>query len=179
TDPRNYIQPQLDVRATPLFKLYQARSNYLTALKSLIDAQAFTHPNLLQLERELLTNFFLHTHQENILYEPDFYLNRKKSRTSSRLNQNAIELMNSENYDLGKQAHKRSLAYLAGDPARNPAALAAAMLEEADWDMLFQRKTVGEEKYRQVYEYFAAEAQLQPAVQQVLYPAVPVVLPTY
>lgn len=179
TDPRNYIQPQLDVRATPLFKLYQARSNYLTALKSLIDAQAFTHPDLLQLERKLLTNFFLHTHQENILYEPDFYLNRKKSRTSSRLNQNAIELMNSENYDLGKDAHKRSLAYLANDPARDPAALAAALLEEADWDMLFQRKTVGEDKYRQAYEYFAANPALQQQVQQLLYPALPVVLPTY
>src|SRR5690606_15022702 len=33
TDPRNYIQPQVDVRNTPLYKLYQARVNYLTALK--------------------------------------------------------------------------------------------------------------------------------------------------
>lgn len=179
TDPRNYIQPLAEVRTTPLFKLYEARGNYLTALKSLIDARAFTHPDLLPLERELLTNFFLHTHQENILYEPDFYLNRKKSKTSSRLNQNAIELMNSENYDLGKEAHRRSLVYLNNDPAAPPAVLANAMLEDADWDMLFQRKTVGADKYELVYQYYADNPELQQQVLDVLYPPVPVVLPAY
>lgn len=179
TDPRNYIQPQVDIRNTPLFKLYQARSNYLNALRNLIDARAFDHPALLPLERELLTNFFLHMHQENILYEPDFYLTRKKTKTTSRLNQNAIEMMTSENYDLGREAHKRSLSYLFNNPAVNGADLANAMLEEADWDLLFQRKTVAYDKYVALLEFFAQNPEKMEAARAALYPEIPVVLPTY
>jgi hypothetical protein len=178
-DPRNYIQPVNDLRDTPLFKLYQARGNYLSALKSLVDARNFTHPDLLALERELLTNYFLHMHQENILYEPDFYLTRRKTKTASRLNQNAIELMTSENYDLGREAHKRSIAYIFNDPNASPAQLATAMLEEADWDLLFERKTVAADKYEVLYHYFIENPDLREEVLDILYPAVPVVLPTY
>jgi len=179
TDPRNYIQPQMDIRATPLFKLYQARSNYLNALRNLIDARAFNNPALLPLERELLTNFFLHMHQENILYEPDFYLTRKKTKTTSRLNQNAIEMMTSENYDLGREAHKRSLSYLFNNPDVDGGELAAAMLEEADWDLLFQRKTVAYDKYIALLEFFALNPDRLEEARSVLYPDIPVVLPTY
>lgn len=179
TDPRNYIQPQEDIRMTPLYKLYQARVNYLSALRNLINAGALDHPALLPLERELLTNFFLHMHRENILYEPDFYLTRKKTKTTSRLNQNAIEMMTSENYDLGRQAHKRSLSYLVNDPEVNGAELANAMLEEADWDVLFQRKTVGLDKYEAALQFFAENPELREEAMAVLYPEVPVVLPTY
>jgi tetratricopeptide (TPR) repeat protein len=179
TDPRNFIQPQEDIRNTPLFKLYQARVNYLNALRNLVNAHAYDHPDLLPLERELLTNFFLHMHRENILYEPDFYLTRKKTKTTSRLNQNAIEMMTSENYDLGRQAHKRSLTYLMNNPAVDGASLAQAMLEEADWDVLFQRKTVGFDKYKALLEFFAVNPALHEEAQAVLYPEVPVILPTY
>lgn len=178
-DPKNYIPPMTDIRDSPLYKLYQARGNYLSALKSLVDARNFTHPDLLPLERELLTNFFLHMHQENILYEPDFYLNRKKTKTASRLNQNAIELMRSDNYDLGRAAHKRIIAYIYNDPAATPAQLATALLEEADWDLLFERKTNAADKYDAAYRFFQGNPELQQQVAALLYPPVPVVLPTY
>ena len=179
TDPKNYMPPVNDLRDTPLFKLYQARGNYLTAIKTLVDTKNFTHPDLLPLEHELLTNYFLHTHQENILYEPDFYLTRKKTKTASRLNQNAIELMNSENYDLGLDAHKRIISYLNNDSNALPAQLVTAMLEEADWNLLFERKPQASAKYAATYRFFKENPELQQQVLDTLYPPVPAVLPAY
>lgn len=179
SDPKNYMPPLNDLRDTPLFKLYQARSNYLNAIKTLVDTQNFTHPDLLPLEHELLTNYFLHTHQENILYEPDFYLTRKKTKTASRLNQNAIELMNSDSYDLGLEVHKRIISYIYNDPNAQPAQLATAMLEQADWDLLFERKPQASDKYEIAYRFFKENPELQQQVLDILYPPVPVVLPAY
>src|SRR5690606_8011026 len=86
-DPNNYTQPIDDPRTSPLFKLYQAQGNFLTAIDILIKERDYGHPDLQDLERKLLTTYFLRTHRENILYEPDFYLTRKKRKTGSRLNQ--------------------------------------------------------------------------------------------
>jgi hypothetical protein len=178
-DPKGFVDQRTDLRDTPLFKLYQARGNYLTALKTLIDQRNFTHPDLLPLEHELLTNYFLYTHRENILYEPDFYLTRKKSKTASRLNQNAIELLNSESYDLGMESHKRKISYIYNNPNRNPVDLANAMLEEADWQLLYERKPQASDSYDATYLFFEGNPELKAQVMDVLYPPVPTVLPTY
>ncbi|MES2623881.1 MAG: hypothetical protein V4628_01260, partial [Pseudomonadota bacterium] len=178
-DPKNYIQDSQDIRNTPLYNLYQARSLYLNAIKTLIDARNYTHPQIMDLEHKLLTNYFLHMHRENILYEPDFYLTRKKTKTATRLNQNAIEMMNSENYDLGIEAHKRRMIYLQSNKARTSELVATAMLEEADWDLLFERKTNAAEKYDKAYQFFVDNPNFQVEANEVIYPAVPVVLPTY
>lgn len=179
TDPRNFINDATDVRDTPLFKLYQARTNYIHAIKTLVDAHQYTHPELMELERKLLTNFLLSTHRENILYEPDFYLTRKKSKTASRLNQNSIELMNSDDYDLGVESHKRRMAYLVADDNRTPAQLVTAMLEEADWDLLFEHKTQAQDKYDAAYTFFNENPAIIDTTRELIYPAVPTVLPTY
>jgi hypothetical protein len=178
-DPKNYMHGTNDIRETPLYNLYQARELYLSAIKTLIDARAFTHPRIMELEHKLLTNYFLHMHRENILYEPDFYLTRKKTKTATRLNQNAIEMMNSENYDLGVEAHRRSLVYLQSNEARTSEQVATAMLEEADWDLLFERKTNAADKYDATYQFFVDNPNFQAEASDVIYPAVPVVLPTY
>jgi hypothetical protein len=178
-DPKNYIQNTQDIRSTPVYKLYEARVLYLNAIKTLVDAKAYAHPQIMALEHKLLTNYFLHMHQENILYEPDFYLTRKKTKTATRLNQNAIELMNSENYDLGQEAHKRRLIYLQNNPARTSADVANALLEEADWDLLFERKTRAADKYNAAYTFFVANPNFQAEANEVIYPQVPLVLPTY
>lgn len=178
-DPRNYMGNNYDVRSTPLFKLYQARGNYLEAIKILVDAGDYGNPALMELERKLLTTLFLTTHREDILYEPDFYLSRKKSKTASRLNQNSIELLNAEEYALGLESHRRRMGYLVADTARTPAQLVTAMLEEADWQLMFGRKTLALDSYRAAYRFFAENPQIVVAAGELLYPALPQVLPTY
>lgn len=178
-DPRNFINNTTDPRDTPLWKLYEARTNYISAIKTLVDQRNFTHPELMELERKLLTNFVLSMHRENILYEPDFYLTRKKSKTASRLNQNAIEMRASEDYLLGLESHKRRMAYLVSDDNRTPAQLVTAMLEAADWDLLFEHKTEAEEKYNAAYSFFSENPQFEQGALAGIYPAIPVVLPTY
>lgn len=178
-DPNNYTQPIDDPRTSPLFKLYQAQGNFLTAIDLIIKAKDYTHPLLQDLERKLVTTYFLRMHRENILYEPDFYLTRKKRKTGSRLNQNAIELMNSEDYEMGQASLKRSIAYLVNDGSAPPLALANAMLADADWDLLFSRKVKAAEKYQEAYNFFTSAPRIQEAVASVAYPEIPQVLPIY
>lgn len=178
-DPRNFINDAADPRDTPLWKLYEARTNYIHAIKTLVDARNFTHPELMELERKLLTNFLLSMHRENILYEPDFYLTRKKTKTATRLNQNSIEMRSSEDYVLGLESHKRRMAYLVSDDKRTPSQLVTAMLEEADWDLLFEHKTEAEDKYNAAYKFFGENAMFDQSAHAEMYPSVPVILPTY
>src|SRR5690606_24036844 len=60
-----------------------------------------------------------------------------------------------------------------------PTQLARALLEEADWDVLYERKTLAVEKYDALYRLFHANPELGSQVQDLLYPSVPVVLPTF
>jgi hypothetical protein len=178
-DPRGFINTTADPRDTPLWKLYEARTNYVSAIKTLLDQSNFTHPELMELERKLLTNFLLSMHRENILYEPDFYLTRKKSKTASRLNQNAIEMRASEDYLLGLESHKRRMAYLVRDANRTPDQLVTAMLEAADWDLLFEHKTEAADQYNAAYTFFSENPLFDQSAHNAMYPAIPVVLPTY
>lgn len=178
-DPNNYVAPLDDPRNSPLFKLYQAQGNFLKAIEILVNERSYDHPDLQDLERKLLTTYLLSIHRENILYEPDFYLTRKKAKTGSRLNRNSIELMESEEYSRGLASLKRSIMYLSGSEGAKPMPLAEALLEEADWDLLYSRKVRAADKYQAAYDYLLANPPLAEAAAQVLYPAVPKVLPVY
>lgn len=178
-DPKGFIQAPIDMRDSPLYKLFEAQANYREAILALIDAKQFTHPDLLPLEHELVKNYFLITHRENILYEPDFYLTRRKEKTASRLDQNSIELMNSESFDLGRESYSRTLAYIYNDQAQTAGVLAQAMLEEADWHLLYERKPQAADKYEVTLRFFEGNPELGRQVQHLLYPPVPVVLPAF
>lgn len=180
-DPRNYMQnTDAELRQSPAFKLYEARGAYLNAIKSMIDARDYRNESLLELERKLLTNYFLSMHRENIVYEPDFYLSRKKSKTTSRLDRNAIELSTADEYDEGRKAHQRIQQYLKLDSPPRYYQLARALLEEADWDLLFRRARPSEDRYDKAYAYFHDDpARMTDEVRALLYPEVPVALPTF
>lgn len=178
-DPNNYIQQGNNLRDTPLFNLYTAQQTFLKSIDVLIKNQQFSHPRILDLESMLLKSYFLSIHRENILYEPDFYLTRKKTKTGSRLNTNSIELLESEEYKQGNASHERSLAYILSNPERTPGMIAKAMLEAADWHMLFERKVKGSRDYQAVYDYFSEYPELEAEVSELLYPEYPVILPVY
>lgn len=164
---------------TPLYKLALAQGNFLNAINILVGKQDFTNPALLDLERKLLTTMFLRTHQENIVYAPDFYLNRKTQATGTRLDTSGINLRNSEDYPVGKTSLERRMAYLAANEARTPEQVASTMLEQADWELLFERTRNAEQQYAASYQFFEANPQMLDSIRTLVYPDVPVVLPTF
>jgi len=173
-----YVQEN-NPTATPLYKLYLAQGNFLQAINVLVQNQDFANPELLELERKLLTTMFLRTHQENIVYAPDFYLNRKTQATGTRLDTSGINLRNSEDYAVGKTSLERRMAYLASNEQRTPAQVASTMLEQADWELLFERTRNAEQQYAAAYQFFEANPQMLDSIRELVYPAVPVVLPTF
>lgn len=162
----------------PIYKLFQAQNDYFAAIKILLDDENYSHPDLLELERKLTTTAFLRTHQESIAYEPDFYLERRSSATGTRIDTSSQELLDSKDYDVGLQSIQRSLAYISQNPERTHEQVAAAMLAEADWHLLFDRKVVARKKYEEIFAFFAANPAFGQYAPDTVYPAVPVVLPT-
>jgi tetratricopeptide (TPR) repeat protein len=168
-----------DPTNTPLYKLYLAQTNFLGAINILIQNKNYTHPEILELERKLITTAFLRTHQENIVYEPDFYLNRKSSSTGSRLDTSAQNLMYSPDYDSGLTSLKRSLSYISVNDQRTSLQVAQAMIEEADWHMLFERKRLGREKYEEAYAFFQQYPDMEAQIVDYIYSDIPVTLPVF
>ena len=178
-DPNNFMGSNNNLTDSPLFNLYQAQQNFLRAIEILIKNKQYFHPQILELEQMLLKSYFLSIHRENILYEPDFYLTRKKKKTGSRLNTNSIELMGSEEYKLGNASHQRSIAYIANNPERTNTMTATAMLEAADWHLLFERKVKAAQEYQKVYDFFSEYPEAEAEVSALLYPNNPTILPVY
>ena len=169
----------MDTTSQPIYKLFIARNNYFDAINILLQEKNYTHPDLLDLERKLQTASFLRTHQENIVYEPDFYLERKTTATGTRLDTSSQNVMNSSDYDVGLQSLQRSLFYISSNPERSHDQVASAMIAEADWHMLFERKVVGRRKYEEIYEFFAENPDFGEFAGDIIYPDLPVVLPTF
>ena len=178
-DPNNFMGANNNLTDTPLFNLYQAQQNFLRAIGILIENKQYFHPQILELEQMLLKSYFLSIHRENILYEPDFYLTRKKRTTGSRLNTNSIELMASEEYKVGNASHQRSISYISNNPERTNTMTATAMLEAADWHLLFERKVKAAQEYQKVYDFFSEYPEAQAEIRALLYPDNPVILPVY
>jgi len=178
-EPMNFIDGGSNLRDTPLFNLFQAQQTFLQSINILVTNKEYFHPRILELENMLQKTYFLSIHRENILYEPDFYLTRKKSKTGSRLNTNSIELMESEEYKMGNASHERSIAYISNNPERTNTMVANAMLEAADWHLLFERKVKASRDYQAIYDLFTENPALEADVAELLYPEFPVILPTY
>lgn len=164
---------------TPLFKLYLAQLNFQNAINLLLQAKEYANPELLDLERKLVSTLFLHTHQENIVYEPDFYLSRTNKATGTRLDTSTQNLLNSEDYDAGVESLRRSLTYIVNNEQRTPEQVAKAMLEAGDWELLFVRGRRAEEKYAEAYSFFTDNPELTATINDLVYPELPVVLPVF
>lgn len=162
-----------------IYNLYLAKKNYLQALAALTQQPDYTNPQLLVLERKLQKTLFLSTHRENVIYEPDFYLARRASATGTRLEVSTQALLNSPDYSDGVQSFGRQLKYIDSNRARTAEQVAQALLEEADWDLLFARVPQSTEKYDGAFRFFESSPVVKERAQALAAPAVPVVLPAF
>jgi hypothetical protein len=179
TDPQNYMSQNNNLRDTPLYYLFQSQQIFINALQILLQEKDYLNPTLLALERQLTKTYFLSIHRENILYQPDFFLTRNKSKTGSRLNTNAIELLESQEYRLGQESYERSVSYISSNESRTASQMAAIMLEAADWQLLFERKVKAAREYEKVHEFFLQYPEFAQEAEPLLYPEMPVVLPVF
>ncbi len=173
-----YVQEDNPTRS-PVFKLFLAQSNFQNAINLLLQAKDYANPQLLDLERQLVTTLFLHTHQENIVYEPDFYLSRRTRSTGTRVDTSAQNLLTSDDYDAGVESLRRSLTYIVNNEQRTAEQVARAMLEGGDWEVLFVRGRRAEEKYKEAYDFFSANPEVTATISHLVYPELPVVLPVF
>jgi tetratricopeptide (TPR) repeat protein len=173
-----YVQEDNPTKS-PVFKLFLAQGHFQNAINLLLQAKDYANPQLLDLERQLITTLFLHTHQENIVYEPDFYLSRRTRATGTRVDTSAQNLLNSADYDAGVESLRRSLTYIVNNEQRTAEQVARAMLEAGDWEVLFVRGRRADEKYAEAYDFFSANPEVTATISDLVYPELPVVLPVF
>jgi len=179
TEADKFFAANNESSSAPINKLFQAQNHFLSAVNILLSNQNYTHPDLLELERKLMTTSFLRTHQENIVYEPDFYLQRRTSATGTRVDTSSQDRLNSDDYDPGLKSLQRSLFYVSSNEQRTHLQVASAMLAEADWHMLFERKVVARRKYEEIYATFTENPTFGEFAGDAIYPKVPIILPTF
>jgi hypothetical protein len=81
-------------------------------------------------------------------------------------------------YMTGRQSLARLLSYgvATGEPLLSRA---TALVQVADWDLLFERRPLALDEYEQTYEHLKQQGVPQAAVDELFSPATPVVLPTF
>lgn len=177
-DP-SYMQTELRPEQTSVFKVFQAQGNYLNALNIIRQNRAYYHENIAEIENKIAATYFVRTHQENIIYDPDFYLTRKIRKTGSRLNQATIMLRESEDYVIGREALFRIVEHAKYRPEQQTRMTAEAMINVADWDLLFKRGGKAVKEYREAYEILTEEPGMEELLTQLLNPEIPVILPAF
>jgi hypothetical protein len=81
-------------------------------------------------------------------------------------------------YETGRASLARLISHEAS-PAKPLAARAAALVQVADWDLLFEESAKAIAEYEELYALLSREGVPQATLDEVFSPAVPVVLPTF
>ncbi|MDT8399202.1 MAG: hypothetical protein RQ899_11360 [Pseudomonadales bacterium] len=181
TSSRGYYVPtEINPEKTSVYKVYEAQNNFLDALNILRQNRAYSHPDVEEIEKKIAATYFIRTHQEDIIYDPDFYLTRRRSETGSRLDRSSINLINSKDYQYGRESLERIINNHVRYNGDNATELTAdALVNLADWDLLYKHKSRALKQYQEAYAYMAENDNDKEQLTRLLMPAIPVVLPEF
>lgn len=126
----------------------------MAAIRSILRRGEYGHEDLLELERGLVRTYYL------------------ESTTGSSPNR-AGGL-----YYLGRESYRRRVAY-AGLNSGTPLDFGRALVELADWDLLFSRNGRALEQYDAAHALLVAEGVPDASIREIFGPARPVLLPTF
>jgi tetratricopeptide (TPR) repeat protein len=165
-------------RAVAFGNLYMAQSNYYRAILNLVKHSETDSPELLELETKLIEAIFLGANRNGILDDPDFYMDRRHTRTGSRIarsNLNGASL----SFINGRNAWLRMRIYQEHNPAAQPLDIAETLIGLGDWHMLFNRRLTALDYYREALAYLQQQEVPAPVIDSLLSPPVPQQLPVF
>jgi len=86
--------------------------------------------------------------------------------------------LDQDQYELGRLAFSRLIVY-ENASASSQLARINALVQLADWDLLYSRNRLALDEYRQAYELIKLEGIFQSSIEQIFSPETPVVLPVF
>ncbi len=138
----------------PRFGPWGARSNYVAAIRSILRNESYGHEDLLELERSLTRSYYLEAAARG-----------PREWTGSA-------------HGLGRQSYRRRVAYSVINSGE-AFEFAKALVELADWDLLFSRNGTAVDGYDEAYALLRTE-NVSDAEIRTLFPLdEPVRLPTF
>jgi tetratricopeptide (TPR) repeat protein len=138
------------------FGLRQARRNYMVAIQNILRRGAYDHEDLVELEQELTRTYYL------------------ELTGGSSLSPNRSALL----YSLGRNSYRRRVVYAAAR-SNSPTEFAKALVELADWDLLFSRNGQALGRYQEAYEMLVRWDAPEEEIKEIFDPETPVTLPTF
>jgi hypothetical protein len=139
-------------------------------------------PNCTAGSRQLAQQAMLNDAQRNYLRAINVLLRQRRYADEQllELEKSLIEssYLYGGRYTTGRQSLRRLIAYgvANGEPLLGRA---TALVRAADWDLLFERRSLALDEYVETYAYLKQQGVPQEAIDELFSPAIPVVLPTF
>lgn len=145
------------------FSVREARRNYHAAIAALVRSGEYGHPELADLEQELTRTYYLEA----------------SSRRAGSLDPNDFATVQKELlYGLGRSSYQRRVRYSAlGSPSA--VERARALVELADWSLVFSRNGTAVKGYEQAHALLVAQRVPEAAIRELFPTDVPVFVPTF
>lgn len=135
------------------FAAWGARANYNAAIRSILRNESYGHEDLLEIERSLTRSYYLEAADRN--YPRDGPL-----------------------HGMGRESYRRRVAYSV-ITSGEALGFANALIELADWDLLFSYNGTAVERYDEAYELLRRGNVAEAEVRALFPVAEPVRLPTF
>lgn len=170
-----------DIRQQAFETLEEAQRLMLDGIKVLVTAEAYDHPDLFALERDLIETYFLLGHREKLMSDPEEFLTHSYAMGDSVRSYNNMDSGDrTRAFRYGRNAYGRMLGYMRQRPEQTTVVEYAGVLAGlADWCLLFERQTEAYAQYRKAWELLKATETDEAWIVDILRPEVPVVLPTF
>jgi tetratricopeptide (TPR) repeat protein len=161
-------------------RLMNAQNIYRTIIQILLNNFGVSDPRLLEIEKRLaLTNYFFAT---NLDLNSNAFSSNNSSLTMAS-SQGYYDMSrvssNSMGYRHGKEALERRLEYMLESSGKTPEEIARARIDLGDWLLVFKKRTVALEVYKEAYEELRATGVSQETLDDLFSPVLPVAIPTF
>ena len=158
--------------------LYRAQNIYFQAINNLIANNQFNNPVLHDLEMKLIETVFLSANRGGLLEDPDFYLDRRPTRTGSRIARRDLSGF-SLSYANGRNAYTRMRLYEEHQKDIDVIKVAEAMIGLADWNLLFSHTPNALKLYGEAAAYLRSHNIPKDVIDGILDPEIPEQLPVF
>ncbi|MDT8398732.1 MAG: hypothetical protein RQ899_08965 [Pseudomonadales bacterium] len=173
---RGNSKDYIDLISFRINRLLNAQNLYSNIVEILLNKSATTDPRLLDAERRLATT--------NYFFATNFSSSNNATVLPSQLNQNSINnpggvSISSMGFRYGSEALERRVQHLRSLAPNDPAAIAAALVDLADWNLVFQKRNAAFELYAQAYQGMFDAGMPQESIDALLDPGIPVRIPAF
>lgn len=162
------------------FRLFQAQNNYYQAINTIIHNREYLHPELQELEKKLISTYYLQAHRLGILQDTEFFNSITLTTTGSHIKRRVSQSFAYKlSYKDGRDSYSRIMLYLHNDPQTTLQELVNTKLALADWHLMFGHRSQAVKNYQEIHDFMKEVEISNTTIDALMSPPIPVSLPTF